>query len=349
MIAVVGAGSIGSTIAGYLSKKFEVAVIDPDEHRLASIKGVQRLAGYPDDYPEEIKKAGVVVVALPGSVAFGVVEGLLKMGKKVVDISFSSEDPMLLDEMAKENGGLLIPDAGFAPGLSNLLAGVLHKERKYRAIEIYVAGLPQVKKPPLDYIVTWSVEGLIDEYIRPARIVIGGKLTGVDPLQEITGFTVEGLGEYEAFYSDGLRTLIGNLHGVDMFEKTLRYKGHLEKIRFLRDMGYFSDSEADGTTPRKISEKLFEALRTGERDICILIVRGIGLENREFFCIDRYDEKAGISSMSRMTGYTAAVFAEAVLSGKVDGSGVVPPEKIGYDDNAFRFIRERLSAVGIKF
>lgn len=349
MIAVVGAGSIGSTIAGYLSKKYDVAVIDPDEHRLASIKGVQRLAGRPEDYDEIIEEASVVVVALPGSIAYDVVKNLLKKGKKVVDISFSSEDPLKLDSIAKENGGLLVPDAGFAPGLSNLLAGVLYSERKYRSIEMYVAGLPQEKKPPLDYVVTWSVEGLIDEYTRPARIVLGGKITEVDPLRDITGFTVEGLGEYEAFYSDGLRTLLETLPGIDMFEKTLRYRGHLEKIRFLRDMGYFSEVEVEGTTPRKVSEKLFEALQTGEKDICILIVRGIGQENREFFCIDRYDEKEGISSMSRMTGYTAGVFAEAVLSGKIEGSGVIPPEKIGYSDVAFRFIREKLSAAGIKF
>lgn len=349
MITVVGAGSIGSTIARYLSRKYDVSVIDRDENRLALLKDMKGLHGTINDYPDQIENSKVIVVALPGSVAHGVVEELLRAGKKVVDISFSNEDPFVLDEIAKSNGGLLIPDAGFAPGLSNLLAGVLHKEKKYRSIEIYVAGLPQDRKPPLEYSVTWSVEGLIDEYTRPARIILGGKVTEVDPLQDVKCFSIEGMGEYEAFYSDGLRTLLDTMPETDMFEKTLRYPGHISRIRFLRDMGFFSEDEVEGTTPRKITENLFDALKTGERDVCILIVRGIGQENREFLCIDRYDDRNDVSSMSRMTGYTAAVFAEAVLSGKVDGAGVIPPERIGHNDDAFRFIRQRLSEEGIKF
>jgi len=349
MISVVGAGAIGKTISDYLSGNHEVAVVDLDAERLKKIKGIRRLAGTVDDHWEVLERSDVVLVALPGSVAFGVVKKLVSHGLKVVDISFSENDPMELQDLAEDNNALLIPDAGFAPGLSNILAGNLLKEGRYHSVEMYVAGLPQEKKPPLDYAVTWSVEGLIDEYTRPARIIAERKLREVDPLDDISCFHVEGLGDFEAFYSDGLRTLLDSDRVVNMFEKTLRYPGHLAKIRFLREMGFFSDKKVSGTTVRKVSEQVFEKLRTGEKDVCILIVRGIGKENREFFCIDRYDDKNGVSSMSRMTGYTASVIAEAVIEGKVDGKGVLPPENIGYNEEAFDFIRKKLASKGIIF
>lgn len=349
MITVVGAGAIGATIAEYLSRGNEVAVIDMDPARVGSIGGVVGLTGTIEQHPTILDRSDAVVVALPGSVSSSVVNRLIRDGRKVVDISFSEDDPMLLDGIARDAGALLIPDAGFAPGLSNILSGALHKEGRYSGIEIYVAGLPQERRPPVDYAVTWSVEGLIDEYTRPARIIRNGEEVGIDPLDDISCFHVEGLGDFEAFYSDGLRTLLATLPGVDMFEKTLRYPGHLSKIKFLRDMGYFSDTEVSGTTARMVSEKLFEKLRTGEPDVCVLIVRGTGRENREFFCVDRYDAESGTSSMARMTGYAAGAIAEAVAEGAIKGIGVLPPEKIGYDDEAFAFIRARLDKVGIKF
>lgn len=349
MITVVGAGSIGSIIARYLSGKHEVALIDKDSERLRGVSGVVQLSGTIEDHAETLDKSSVVVVALPGSIAYGVVEKLVADGRKVVDISFSEQDPMELGSLAEKSGALLVPDAGFAPGLSNILAGRLHSTGTFSSIEIYVGGLPQVREGPLEYSVTWSVEGLIDEYTRPARIVRGGKIVDIDPVDDITCYNLEGLGEFEAFYSDGLRTLLATLDGVDMFEKTLRYPGHMEKIRFMRDLGLFSDQPAGNSIPREITGELIRKSGSDSPDICILVVRGIGRENREYMCIDRADEKQGISSMSRMTGYTAAVIAEAVDSGLIHGKGVIPPEFIGRDDAAFNFIREHLGSSGIIF
>lgn len=347
MITVIGAGAIGRTISEYLSGGHDVAVIDTDPEKLQSIDNIRRLSGTVEDHLDVVDRSDAVVVALPGSVSFDVVKNLLSRGKKVVDISFSERDPYDLEDIAEEKGGLLIPDAGFAPGLSNILAGKLKNEGLYSSIEIYVSGLPQEPRPPLFYSVTWSVEGLIDEYTRPARIVQKGKIIEKDPLTDISCFHVEGIGDFDAFYSDGLRTLIRTIDGVDMFEKTLRYPGHLDTIRILREMGMFSDEPFSGTTVRRFTEHAFEKMRTGEKDFCLLIVRGIGRENREFFCVDYYDERKDVSSMSRMTGYTASVIAEALVEGVVDGKGILAPEEIGFDDNAFNFIREKLKSLGI--
>lgn len=349
MITVVGAGAIGKTVSDYLSEKHEVAVVDKDAGRLQKLERVRRLAGSIEDHWDVVDSSDAVIVALPGSVSFEVVRSLLSHGNKVVDISFSERDPFELEDVARENGGLLIPDAGFAPGLTNILAGKLKSEGLYSSIEIYVSGLPQDPKPPLNYSVTWSIEGLIDEYTRPARIVQKGKTVEKDPLSEISCMHVEGIGDFEAFYSDGLRTLLRTIDGVDMFERTLRYPGHLDAIRMLRDVGMFSEDPFSGTTVRKFTEHVFENMRTDEKDFCLLIVRGIGNENREYYCADYYDDKRKISSMSRMTGYTASVIAEALVEGIISGTGIFPPEKIGFEKQAFDFTREKLKSLGIVF
>lgn len=349
MICIVGAGAIGKTIADYLSQKHEVSVIDLSQESLDHLRNVKKLKGTIEEHQETVKSAEVVIVALPGGIAFGVVKKLILWGKKVVDISFSDIDPMELDETAKKNKALLIPDAGFAPGISNILAGRLYNSGKYSRIEIYCAGLPQEPKEPLLYTVNWSVEGLIDEYTRPARIIQDGREKIIDPLENIGCYHVEGLGDFEAFYSDGLRTLLKTLDCVDMFEKTLRFKGHLDRVKLLRDLGYFSSEDIGGVSPRVISEGLLERLRTGEKDVCVLIVRGVGKETSEFSCVDYYDESEGVSSMSRMTGYTAAIIAEGVAEGKINGTGVLPPEKIGFVEESFNFVREKLGQVGIRF
>lgn len=348
MILVIGAGFIGSAIGRDLSKDFDVGVMDRSSEALDKIDFAKKFNGSISDNLEVIKNAEIIVSALPGKVAYDEVRELMKMGKKVVDISFMPEDPLTLDEIAKESGSLLIPDAGYAPGLTNILAGYLHKKGKYKRIEIYCGGLPEEKIPPLDYVVTWSIEGLIDEYIRPARIIENQEVVSVDPLESIETHDIQGLGKMESFYSDGLRTLIETMKDTDMFERTFRYPGHLEKMKFLREMGYMSEEDIEGCIPRKLTEKLFEKLKIPAKDLSILIVRGVGQENEEFSHIDYFDESSNLTSMARMTGFTAAVITRAVAKGLINGKGVIPPEHIGKNDAAFSFVLDELEKRGIK-
>lgn len=348
MITVLGAGSIGSTIAADLSQDYEISVVDKKKAALDNVPVKRRYLGRIFDYPELIDQSEIIVCALPGSVSYSIVSKLLSYGKKIVDVSYMPEDPFALDGEAKDKKSLLVPDAGYAPGLTNILAGNLYKAKKYKSIEIYSGGLPQEKIPPLDYIITWSVEGLIDEYTRPARIVKKGLIESVDPLESIVEHSeFPELGVLESFYSDGLRTLLKTMPNVDMFERTFRYPGHLQKIKFLREMGYFSSEEINGCNPRKMTEKIFENLRVPAKDLSILLVRGIGKEIKEFLHIDRFDESTNTTSMARMTGYTAAVITRAVANGHIDGTGIVPPEYIGMDDSAFSFVLKELEKRGI--
>lgn len=326
-MTVLGAGRVGRAVISDLCREHEVAVFDPAPGAAEGTPAAHRYACSPFERPSVIRRSELIVSTLPGSAAYRVIRRLLRTGKDVVDTSFMPEDPLLLDEAARKHGVLFIPDAGYAPGLTNVLAGRLFSQG-CDEIRIYVGGLPL--KPPEAFMhsVTFNAEGLIDEYLRPARIVRDGMEISLDPLSSFSELHLEGAGTFQSFYTDGLRTLLRTLKVREMFEKTLRYPGHLELMRSLRSLGFLSGDRVAGCVPRKLSEAVFERFRTAE-DMCITAVEGHADVWHRYVNIDRYNPKASMSSMSRMTGYSASSMARIVLSGEIDETGVFPPEYFG--------------------
>jgi saccharopine dehydrogenase-like NADP-dependent oxidoreductase len=223
-----------------------------------------------------------------------------------------------------------------------------------------VGGLPEKPVPPLDYVITWSPENLIDEYMRKARIVKEGKIIEVEALSGLEEIEFPEFGKLEAFYTDGLRTLPQTItDAYDMWEKTLRYPGHAEKIKMLRTLGFFEEKQIDidgvSVSPRKITVKLFEQkLRKPEiKDIVALKVEVSGVKNGRqthyvYHLLDHYDEKRGVTAMARTTAYSASIVAQLMLKKALTEKGVVPPEKIGMDNGLFKLLAGGLERRGIK-
>ena len=350
VILVLGAGLVGRAIASDLAADCDVAVCDVSSRSMSTLDGVRKYSGNIFDNRPLIERSDVVVTALPGSVSYGIVKKLLRMSRNVVDTGFMAENPMTLEGTACRGRCIYVPDAGYAPGLSNVLAGRLYRTMSPASIEIFVAGLPSEDIPPFHHAPTFNVEGLIDEYTRPARIVRNGDVVRMDPLSEIRSVSFPGFGPLEAFYTDGLRTLLETVNVGNMHELTLRYPGHLASMRFLRDMGFFSSSPAGGMVPRNVTEALFSASGGDFRDLCLTMVTGMNDKvTMDFTSIDRYDEKTGTRSMARMTGYTAAAITRLILNGDVDGRGVLPPEYIGFDDRLFSMLFSDLRKKNIIF
>ncbi len=346
MITILGAGNIGYAIADDLSQDFDLSVIDISKKSLNRIPVGKKYLGDVTKNKEIIEKSDLIISALPGSVSFDIISKLIRMKKNVIDVSYMPEDPFRFERSVKENKTLLIPDAGFAPGLSNVIAGHLYKTmKKIEKIEIYVAGLPLKKIPPLYYTVTWNVEGLIDEYTRPARIIKNNKIVSLDPLENIEPFCISSIGSFESFYSDGLRTMLKTFKIKNIFEKTLRYPQHLEKIKLLKDMGYFSDEKIDNCVPRELSIKLFKKLEIETEDLSILLVRGSNKNTKDIFVYDRYDKMKHMTSMARMTGYTAAIISRIAI--EEEFQGLIPPEKLGFNLKIFEKIKNEMKKRGI--
>jgi lysine 6-dehydrogenase len=365
-VLVLGCGNIGSVAAEDLANSLSSAEIVVADNNLRKARNVAEKIGRKNiswarlDAANQnelfytLKDFDLVMGFLPGRLGYRLVETCIEAGKNLVDVSYMAENPLTLNDKAKSKSITVIPDCGLAPGISNILVGHAAKKfDKVHAIRILVGGLPEKPMPPLGYIITWSAESLIDEYTRNVRTVRGGKRVTVNALTGLEEVDFPGVGKLEAFYTDGLRTLLHTMEGVrEMWEKTLRYPGHAEKIRLLKSLGFFEERKVnvDGVnvSPRRLTIKLFEQkLSMPEiRDIVALKVEVSGFEGGEkrsyvYHLLDRYDERRRITAMARTTAYPASIVAQLMLMGALREEGVVPPEKIGMNDEFFsRFLNE---------
>ena len=265
--------------------------------------------------------------------------------RPLVDVSFSAEDPMALDSAAARAGVAIVPDCGLAPGLSHLLVGDLTGRHGTPVeLEILVGGVAQDRLRPYGYVVTWSLDDLLEEYTRPARYVKQGKLVEEPVLERVETTEIPGVGTMEAFVSDGLRTLLSTAWGVpDMAEKTLRWPGHVAAIKPL---------VAQKRLKQELSEKCTFEPRA---DLVALAVRARWADGKrgERVLVDRYDPATNRTAMARTTAFTTSVTAQWVADrlaggGKIAG-GVRPLELVAREKGAVDFVLERMAQRGVKF
>jgi len=179
----------------------------------------------------------------------------------------------------------------------------------------------------------------------------------VEALDGLEDIDFPGVGRLEAFYTDGVRTLHHTIRGVmNMWEKTMRYPGHAEKIRLLKDLGLFDEEPLlQGTSPRGLTARLLEQkLRMPEVGDLLAMrieVNGISKSSRtRYSCclLDYYDAHKKVTAMGRTTAYTASAVVQLLAKGSIKEKGVVPPEKLGMNKKIFNKIMAELGRDGIK-
>lgn len=334
-ILILGAGDVGRLIAFDLSKDYEVFIGDINEKRLKLAEEfgatIQLDASKFDQLVETMRRFDFIIGALPGRFGFTTLKAAIKAKKDMVDVSFMPEDPLRLDEDAKKAGVRIAVDAGFAPGLSNILMGYIASQfGKLDEGVISVGGLPKNPKAPLYYKVVFSPYDLIEEYTRPARIIKGGHLVTVDPLEETKEVKI-GNFEFESFVSDGLRTLLTTIEADNLYENTLRWKGHLERMKVLKELGFFRKENLDFTMKVILPLMQFES-----EDFSIMEVYGRrGDQEIKYFMYD--EAREGFSSMARSTGYITAITARIMLKYEFE-AGIIPPELFGMEEELFKYI-----------
>jgi lysine 6-dehydrogenase len=368
-IAVLGAGMVGRAIAVDLAKEYDVTSFDLSKESLdelqkrnATVKTASADLSDYKNYNDLLEPFDLVVTAVPGFMGFKTLEAVIHAGKSVVDISFFPEDALLLNNLAIAKNVTAITDCGVAPGISNLIIGRYNEEMEISSFACYVGGLPKERKPPFQYKAPFSPVDVIQEYIRPARLVENGTIVTKPALSDREIIKFDEAGELEAFNTDGLRSLIFTMkHIPDMIEKTLRYPGHIDLIIALKQAGFFELTpvhvdEVD-VIPLEFTSKLLVnqwKLEPEEEEFTVMKVIVKGEKNGkkktiEYNLLDRYDPVTKTSSMARTTGYACTAAVNLIAKNLFNAKGVFPPELVGKHKECFEFVMKYLKERNINW
>jgi lysine 6-dehydrogenase len=282
----------------------------------------------------------------------------IETGTNLCDLggnNYIVDEQLAMDDEARAAGINIIPDCGLAPGMVSILA--MHGAAEFDdldEIHIRVGGLPQEPQPPLNYQLVFSVEGLINEYIEPARVIRDGQITQVESMTEIESLEFHGFPPLEAFQTSGGTstlpdTFLGKVSELDY--KTIRYAGHCDKFKTMIDLGLCSSEEVtvdfQKVTPRKVfGEMLQRHLPADGPDYVLVRLEFAGTKDGvskkiRYQIVDKQDAATGMSAMMRTTAVPASIIAQMMARDDVLMRGAVPQEKAIDPDKFIAELRRR--------
>ncbi|MFQ5678352.1 MAG: saccharopine dehydrogenase C-terminal domain-containing protein [Gemmatimonadota bacterium] len=364
-IAVLGAGLQGSACAYDLLRQEnveDVTLADLNPERTPDFLtaeptpthpgGSSRLALVRLDFSDEeavlevLRGHDVVLSAAPYRFNAALARFALRAGCHFSDLGGNTgilREQLELDAEARAAGVSLVPDMGLAPGLVNVLAAEgVRRLDVARSVQMYVGGLPQRPRPPLNYQVVYSLEGALDYYTTPSWVLREGRRIEVEALSGVEELEFDELGKLEAFHTAGGASLLpwefeGQVERLEY--KTLRYPGHAEIMRAIRDLGLLSETpvaiDGDEVVPRRvfISCVTPHLTRPEEPDLVVLRVvaegeRGADPARFVWELLDRRDPETGISAMERTTGFSLAIMGLFLGRAVVERPGVNPAYRV---------------------
>jgi lysine 6-dehydrogenase len=351
-IVIFGGGMQGRVIAQNLIERPErpeviMADIRAQENLPRDVQG--KVADVLDigSVDKITKDADAAVLAVPSHIAHEALSNLIRCGLRVADVSFTPNPPLDLDISAKRSGSCCVIDTGVAPGLSHILAAAAHQELEgLDSLKIFVGGIPEAPPPVFHHAIYFNPRDLLAEYVRPARARSDGNNIAPQPLEvEFETYNDPDFGTLESFLSDGLRTLLESYPDVaNMYERTLRWKGHLQTMKDLYEMGLFKDSRS----LNGIADALGERYPAEQHpDLMVMLVEGRrkGGKRKAWRLIDKNSN--GQSAMSRTTGFTTAAITMILAKRLFNQPGVHPPEVLGKNASLTAHILDDLAKRGL--
>ncbi|MFN9279277.1 MAG: saccharopine dehydrogenase C-terminal domain-containing protein [Betaproteobacteria bacterium] len=342
-VALLGAGHIGQTIARLLhaTGDYEVTVLDKNLASLdaLAVEGIatsQVNTGDRAALAGRIRGAATVVNALPYHLAITAAEVALACGCHYFDLTEDVAATGAIKKLAHGAKTAFMPQCGLAPGFIGIVAHHLASGfQSVRDVKMRVGALPAFPTNALKYNLTWSVDGLINEYCHPCEAVHEGQTIAALPLEGLEHFSLDGT-EYEAFNTSGglgtmCETWAGKVQNLDY--KTVRYPGHRELMQFLLgELGMKADQE----TLKNIMRKSMPATM---QDVVLVFVTVSGLKNgvllQEVFARKIFAQREGTQSLSAIQITTAAGICAAVdlfRAGKLPDRGFIRQEQVALPD-----------------
>jgi saccharopine dehydrogenase-like NADP-dependent oxidoreductase len=290
-VLVLGAGKIGALISGLLAEsgRYRVALADVhaqtaqsivQAHGLANLEALQLDARDRDALCNRLHASPVdaVISSLPYYCNVTVAEAARAAGCGYFDLTEDVDVTRAVRRIADGAPAAFVPQCGLAPGFISIAANELitHFER-LRSVKLRVGALPQHPNNVLKYSLTWSTEGLINEYGNPCLAVVDGRPAEVAPLEGLEEIEIDGT-LYEAFNTSGGLGSLGETHGErceQMTYKTIRYPGHCEQMRLL--MTDLKLNEDRATLKRILENAVPQTLQ----DVVIVYVAVTGWQDGE--------------------------------------------------------------------
>lgn len=286
-VLILGAGKIGSSIAKLLSKEddYDVSVADISNTELDKLKQNFPVKTYQVDLlqnQEEVKKliseSGVVISALSFYLNEMISRLCLETGTSYFDLTEDVQTTKFILDLSTrcKDGQVFMPQCGLAPGFVGIVGNDL--ARRLDSVDtllMRVGALPMYPTNMLKYNLTWSTDGLINEYCNPCEAIHDGKLIDVLPLEGLEHFSVDGL-KYEAFNtSGGLGTLCDTWSGraKTVNYKTVRYLGHRELVKFLLEELKFNERR------NQLKEVFEAAIPVTNQDVVVVFCTVTGQKN----------------------------------------------------------------------
>jgi saccharopine dehydrogenase-like NADP-dependent oxidoreductase len=342
-VALLGAGHIGQTIARLLhgSGDYQVTVLDknPLPLKVLASEGIDTIAVDSDDSSAlagQLRGKDSVVNALPYHLATTSAQLALESGCHYFDLTEDVSATKSIKAMAAGARTAFMPQCGLAPGFIGIVAHHLAKGfESVQDVQMRVGALPAFPTNALKYNLTWSVDGLINEYCHPCEAIRGGELIAALPLEGLEHFSLDGT-EYEAFNtSGGLGTLCetwaGKVRSLDY--KTVRYPGHRDLMQFLLgDLGLKADQENLKAIMRK-------SMPATMQDVVLVFVTVSGMKNgvllQEVFARKIFAERDPAAPLSAIQITTAAGICAAIdlfREGRLPKAGFIRQEEVALPD-----------------
>ena len=348
----------------------DAAQLDAAKRRLTGLDGGEKVDMVQLDLADEQAATALmgnydaIVAALPSAAIPMGLRAAIAAGTPWVDLSWPPGNQLdALKQAAEEAGVLVIPGCGVEPGLTEIMTRFLaEKLDSVDEVHIKCGGIPAVPSGPLNYKIVFGGRKMPirDE---ASRIAEEGGLTPVPRYSGIETFTVDGVGEVEAWH-EGFMPWLLELDALKEIklgtQKTVRWPGYADKIATLRDLGLLSQEAVTvgdvAVAPKAVIDTVLYPhvkLEEDERDITVFSVEVIGTKKGRprryrIDMVDHYDEALDFTSMARVTAFTGAIAARMVARGQIEGSGFITPEKVIAGKLRKRMVKE-LDKAGVEF
>ena len=282
--------------------------------------------------------------AVPYYLNVDITRAAVQAGASMCDLGGNTDlvrEQLGFNAEAKAAGISIIPDCGQVPGMgSTLMVYAMNLLDEAEEVFMWDGGLPQEPRPPFDYLLTFNIAGLTNEYAESPIFLRNGQPTLVPTMDELEELDFPPpVGRLEAFTTGGgVSTMPWTFEGKlkTLQNKTVRYPGHFDQLRAFYDLGLWSLAPVvvgeQEVVPRDLFHTLFQPLVTypNDRDVVVIRIRATGRkEGRPTEVIldlmDFYDEETGFTAMERTTGWDAAIVAGMMARGQTP-RGAVPVE-----------------------